>query len=157
VDAAEKITDTANRLASACLQLDILKQQMAGVIRDLSSLENLKADKQAVQHTTSEMQAVSKQLYTQISLKENHIVTIENFIEKYLPMRVLTQTGQVLASVLEDGYADKINTVVNSLLDQLREHILKDSGIPDLMEVMSKMNKRVKQISHKSKNVYETQ
>ncbi len=43
-----------------------------------------------MQHSISELQAVDKQLYTQISLKENHIVTIENFIEKYLPMRVLT-------------------------------------------------------------------
>lgn len=71
-------------------------------------------------------------------------------------MRVLTQTGQVLASVLDDSYADKINSVVNSLLDQLREHILKDSGIPDLMEVMSAMNKRVRRINRKGKNAYET-
>jgi hypothetical protein len=46
-------------------------------------------------------------MHTQVSMKENHIVTIENFIEKYLPVRVLSQISEVFNSVLsQDGNED---------------------------------------------------
>ena len=42
----------------------------------------------------------SEKLYTEISLKENHIVTIENFIEKYLPVRILSQISEIFKTVI---------------------------------------------------------
>ena len=41
-------------------------------------------------------------LYTEISLKENHIVTIENFVEKYLPIRVMAQINETLSFIWKE-------------------------------------------------------
>jgi len=42
-------------------------------------------------------------------LKENHIVTIENFIEKYLPVRILSQISEVLKSIFRKDDIDILN------------------------------------------------
>lgn len=89
-DMSQLLKETVGKLQTACRNIEVLQKDMDGVIRDVTSQENLKADKQTMQHSLSELKAVDKQLHTQICLKENQIVTIENFIEKYLPMRVLT-------------------------------------------------------------------
>jgi hypothetical protein len=58
--------------------------------RDLGNLENSKMDRQQCTNQLNDLKKQAEKLYTEISLKENHIVTIENFIEKYLPVRILS-------------------------------------------------------------------
>ena len=67
--------------------------------RDLGNLENSKMDRQQGNHQMADLKKQTERLYTEISLKENHIVTIENFIEKYLPVRILSQLSEIFKSV----------------------------------------------------------
>ena len=45
-------------------------------------------------------------LYTQISMKENNITTIENFVEKFLPIRVLNQISEVIGALFPNAGPD---------------------------------------------------
>ena len=57
--------------------------------RNIGNLENSKIDRQSSINQFKELETYCNKLYTEISLKENQIVTIENYIEKYLPVKVL--------------------------------------------------------------------
>lgn len=56
-------------------------------------------NKKSCKSSLQELTENQKKLYTQIALKENHIVTIENFIEKFLPIRVLNQISEVMSAL----------------------------------------------------------
>jgi hypothetical protein len=47
-------------------------------------------DRAIIKEEFAEVNHNLAKLYTMISMKENHMITIENFIEKFLPVRVLT-------------------------------------------------------------------
>ena len=58
--------------------------------RDICNLENIKMDRAIIKEEFAEVNHNQAKLFTMISMKENHMITIENFIEKLLPVRVLT-------------------------------------------------------------------
>ena len=58
--------------------------------RDICNLENIKMDRAIIKEEFGEVNHNQAKLFTMISMKENHMITIENFIEKFLPVRVLT-------------------------------------------------------------------
>lgn len=68
--------------------------------RDLGTLENSKMDRQQCSNQITDIRKQAEKLYTEISLKENHIITIENFIEKYLPVRILSQVSEIFKTVM---------------------------------------------------------
>lgn len=105
--------------------------------RDISSLENIKMDRANATNQFTEVNVKLKLLYTQISLKENSICTIENFIEKYLPVRVLTQVSEILNKMFVKGDCPEIKRLNKYERFQYRlynENILNDNGLPDIMQ-----------------------
>jgi len=66
-------------------KFDCLSLEVKSVSRDLTNMENYKQDRQEARQNYNELKTNFIKLYTEMSIKENHIVTIENFIEKYLP------------------------------------------------------------------------
>ena len=71
----------------------------------------------------------------EISISENHLITIESFVDKYLPIRVQTHISEVLNSVFEKGTEmhTKLQTIDKQKLDELYDEILSDDGVPNLM------------------------
>ena len=50
----------------------------------------------------------STQFFSMLSMKENHLITIENFIEKYLPIKVLTQITEAISSMYSDKTCEEM-------------------------------------------------
>ena len=90
-------------------KIDIIFRDVTAMYRDLGNLENSKMDKQQTTNQFTDLKKNYDKLYTEISLKENHIVTIENFIEKYLPVRILSQISEVLKSIYRKDDIDILN------------------------------------------------
>lgn len=116
--------------------------------RELGLMENTKVDRAAVSTQMAEVNQRLKQMHTQISMKENHIVTIENFIEKYLPIRVLTQLSEVFNSVLSEDGSDcaelrRLAKYEKLKYSQYNHVILNDSGIPDIMKVIAETKNKM--------------
>ena len=80
-------------------------------------------------------------MYTEISIKENHIVTIENFVEKYLPMKVLGQVTEIMNEMLEEGSSAlaKLGHYQKKEQKNFVQGLLIDEGIPDLMAEIERM------------------
>ena len=121
-------------------KIDILHTEVQSMYRDLSSLENLKVDKSHNKNLFAEVNLRQSQLYTQISMKENSIITIENFLEKYLPIRVLTQISEVILKIFPVVNSAEVNRLLKYEKTKYKQYnhcILHDSGIPDLMKTIN--------------------
>lgn len=84
------LNDQDSKLRLSADKTGILLRDVTAMYRDLGNLENSKMDRQQCTNMVHDLKKTTDMLYTEISLKENHIVTIENFIEKYLPVRILS-------------------------------------------------------------------
>ena len=114
--------------------------------RELGLMENTKVDRATVSTQLAEMSQRVKDMHTQVSMKENHIVTIENFIEKYLPVRVLSQISEVFNSVLSQDGSDDLRRLANYeklKYSQYNQVILNDNGIPDIMRVIAETRNKM--------------
>jgi hypothetical protein len=99
-------------------------------------LENQKADRSLVEISLEEISLWQKKIIAQIHQKENSIYTIENFIEKYLPVRVLSQISDIMLKIYSDESSQECKRLLNYEKRMYRQYntlILNDSGKPDLL------------------------
>ena len=123
-----KFIDIGERLKSHQADLTVLA-------RNVGNLEASKLDvkKGEIKHK-SLVEEISK-MKEEIALSENHLVTIESFVDKYLPIRVQSQISELLGEIMEKGgeMHTKLLTFEKAKFDDLYEEILADDGIPNLM------------------------
>ena len=100
LDHTNQLTDLSSKQRLHTEKIDILLRDLTSMYRDLGNMENSKMDRIHCTNLLNDLRKHSEKLYTEISLKENHIVTIENFIEKYLPVRILSQISEIFKAVI---------------------------------------------------------
>ena len=108
----------------------------------MGNLENSKLDRQTATNQYKDLMNSYNHLYTQISLKENQIVTIENFVEKYLPMKILNQMQQIINHVWDkEGCEERVKMEQYETLQKKEfiQVILCDEGIPDLAKALKEL------------------
>ena len=108
----------------------------------MGNLENSKLDRQTATNQYKDLMNSYNHLYTQISLKENQIVTIENFVEKYLPMKILNQMQQIINHVWDkEGCEERVKMQQYETLQKKEfiQVILCDEGIPDLAKALKEL------------------
>jgi hypothetical protein len=109
-------------------------------------MENLKMDRSSAANLFAELKLSFSQLYTMISLKENHICTIENFIEKYLPIRILSQISEVITKKYSDETREeqrRLSKYERAKYKHYNQILLNDSGIPNIMKLISEVKTRM--------------
>ena len=99
VEHTNQLTELGSKQRLHTEKIDILLRDLTAMYRDLGNMENSKMDRIQGTNMLNDLRKHSEKLYTEISLKENHIVTIENFIEKYLPVRILSQISEIFKAV----------------------------------------------------------
>ena len=108
----------------------------------MGNLENSKLDRQTATNQYKDLMNSYNHLYTQISLKENQIITIENFVEKYLPMKILNQMQQIINHVWDkEGCEERVKMEQYETLQKKEfiQVILCDEGIPDLAKALKEL------------------
>ena len=66
--------------------------------------------------------------------KENQICTIENFIDKYQPIRIQSQVSELINQVFDESpYSKLIATAEKRMFDNLHQTLLIDNGVADLL------------------------
>ena len=84
-----------------------------------------------------------------ISMKENDISTIENFIEKYLPIRVLAQLSDILTAVYRNSESSEMKRLIKyerKKINHFNEIILNDNGVPNIMKIISEVKFRINNV-----------
>jgi hypothetical protein len=63
----------------------------------------------------------------------NHLATIENYIEKYLPISIQYQIGETMFSILPENLHNRVSNFQKTKFEYLNEVVLNDTGIPDIL------------------------
>jgi len=64
----------------------------------------------------------------------NHFAMVENFVEKYVPIRIQSTISEVLTFILPLQDKEKLNDFEKKKFAELHQIILEDDGIPRLAE-----------------------
>ena len=60
---------------------------------------------------------------------------VENFVEKYVPIRIQSQVGKTLHAVLKPfvpHYIEKLEEYEEEIFGEMHQVVLDDDGMPDL-------------------------
>ena len=89
-DHASLLSEHSTILTVTAQKTEVIQKEVQAMYRELSLMENSKVDRQLMHSSIADINQKLKEITTAVALKENHLVTIENFIEKYLPIKMLT-------------------------------------------------------------------
>lgn len=82
---------------------------------------------------------------TQVELDEktNQFNTVENFVEKYIPIRIQSQISETLGQVLPRSQLNKLENYEMEKFNELNMKILEDDGSANLAAIMKEVLKEV--------------
>ena len=103
--------------------------------RNVGNLEATKLDVKKADSKHKTLVAEVEDMKKEIALSENHLITIESFVDKYLPIRVQSQLSELLGKIIEKDSEMHIRLLNFEKIkfDELYDEILADDGIPNLM------------------------
>lgn len=79
----------------------------------------------------------------------NEFLRIENFIEKYMPLKIQNQISDTLKNSLQAKEKWKLKVFEDSKFMELRECLIEDRGLPCLAEEVHGIIQKAKEISNK--------
>lgn len=94
-------------------------------------------------------------LHTVMDYYSNEFMRLENFLEKYLPLKVLNLLSKALNYTIEHKYKWKLKDWEDQTFVEMRERLLEDSGLPDMEKECKSIISTAKQQSVKFKD-YDT-
>ena len=69
----------------------------------------------------------------------NHTLTIENFIEKYLPIKIQNQISNTVKVITDKKFKKHLEEFEATKFEELHSAIIEDDGDPALMEEMKNL------------------
>ena len=101
----------------------------------MGNLEATKLDNKKFEDRHKSTELCVEEMKKEIAISENHLNMIENFVDKYLPIRVQSHISEILGNILEKGtdLHNKLESVEKKKFEELYDEILADDGIPNLM------------------------
>ena len=126
--------------------LDQYKNEYEQIQIELNNLSSVKASVKDFDKMQSEFTVELQKLQKLIDLKENQIQTIENYIDKYQPIRVQSQISELLNEIFSGKEKELLTEVEGKKFEDLHTLLLMDNGVANLMEQMNNINKDLEQI-----------
>lgn len=93
-----------------------------------------KQEKSNFQEQKAEIQASFNLVNENLDKKENEIKIMQNFVDKYVPIRIQQQIGQTLKYVGTHGMQQKLENHEMERFKTLNEDLLDDEDDPSLIE-----------------------
>lgn len=72
---------------------------------------------------------------------KNQFQMIENFVDKYQPVRMQSLIGETLMNVLDVTGLEKLKAYERQIIGRMHDVILEDNGVPDLKAVKDQLVK----------------
>ena len=114
------------------MKLTTLNKSMEQLFSDLMKFDNNKADKKLF---TTEMDKLKHELNTvknDLEENRNRTATTENYLEKYLPLRIQNIISENFHNTFESVIRRKFVKFEKLKYEKLNDVILKDDGKPNL-------------------------
>jgi len=71
---------------------------------------------------------------------ENKVLTLENYVEKYMPLQNLRQVQRVIRKCFDEHNQEKLSKYINRFAIEMQDGILKDLGKGSIFENIIKHN-----------------
>lgn len=120
--------------------LDQTKTEQELLIFDIKNLQYSKVDQSDFEALRDTTDTRFTRLTSLLDLKDNQIQTIENFVEKYVPIRVQSQISEILGEVLTGKQRELLSEIEKRKFDELHQVLLIDNGFSNLLLQMKNIN-----------------
>ena len=111
--------------------------------RQVTLIQELKQDRSVVEEVISQIWASIHKTQLELDEKTNQFNTVENFVEKYIPIRIQSQISETLNSVLPRPQLNKLDNYEMEKFNELNMKILEDDGSANLAAIMREIMKEV--------------
>ena len=131
-DSPEQSNRNSNKIKELEMKLTTLNKSMEQLFGDLMKFDNTKADKKSF---TTEMDKLKHELNTvknDLEENRNRTATTENYLEKYLPLRIQNIISENFHNTFESVIRRKFVKFEKLKYEKLNDVILKDDGKPNL-------------------------
>ena len=105
--------------------------------QNLKSINQLKQEKLTCKIFELEKERIDKlidNLALQAENHGNHFAMVENFVEKYIPVRIQSQISETLQQVLPYKEAQTLAAFEKLRFNEMHAIILEDDGMPHIFE-----------------------
>lgn len=113
-------------------KFSLLFSQFEKIMVDCESLRNNKVEKDAYVEDVKSICSSIRDAELKIDENYNHLLTVENYVEKYSPMRTQTQISEVLRACLGKANVRRLICFEKEKYEELHNVILKDEGNADV-------------------------
>ena len=103
----------------------------------------LKQDKSIMEEMRDKVWDEITSMQKDLDEKTNQFNTVENFVEKYIPIRIQSQISETLGCILTRAQLNKLENFEMEKFQMLNSVILEDDGSADLKEIMREILKEV--------------
>ena len=101
----------------------------------------LKQDKNVMEELKDRIWLEMGKINQELDEKTNQFNTVENFVEKYIPLRIQSQISETLGAVLQSSLLNKLENYEMEKFAQLNQIILQDDGNGNLKRMMTQLKK----------------
>eukprot|EP00347_Sterkiella_histriomuscorum_P014931 403358959 len=129
-----------NRLDSFKTLLDQYKSEYEQLQLDIQNFNTQKLEIVDFEAKHQDILDNFKRIQKLLDIKDNQVQTIENFIEKYVPIRVQSQISEILNEVMSGKQLELLEEVEKKKFDELHQVLLLDSGVANLLQQIKSMN-----------------
>ena len=102
-------------------------------------LNQEKADKSAVEENSSNINQIILEHSRTLEDNKNHSLTIENFMEKYLPIKIQSQISDTVKAVTDKKSRKNLDLYEQHKYEELHSAILEDNGDPTIMTGLKRL------------------
>lgn len=130
-------------------QITSLKLNQGQIMKELEVLKQDKADKYLVQENTNNINEIILNHSKTLEEHHNQSLTIENFMEKYMPIKVQTQISDTLKAIVDKKLRKNLENFETQKFEELHTLILSDNGDPSIISQLHSQNSEPKSPSSK--------
>ena len=115
---------------------EILANIVASIEKEVTIVKETKQDRREIEEYRRKIDGLVAKMQSDLDLKTNQFNTVENFVEKYVPIRIQSQISETLEAVLQRSYLNRLENFEMEKYKQLNLAILEDDGTSNLTEIM---------------------
>ena len=135
VELTTKAAEQQSAIGNHGEQLRALAEQMHSVAIEVGALDERKVEKKDMQTEMASVEFRVKDVGLTVTENRNHLFSVENFIEKYLPVRMLAQMSEILREIYPNKDSQEYRRLLSyeeNKYNQYNKAIIRDEGQPDL-------------------------
>ena len=121
----------------------------------LTLIANEKYDMKDAVNFRNALEVAMKRFEFKTEEIKNEVLSLENYVEKYVPLRIQQQIGQAVVKFIGKNKQIRFMEMSNSLCTKIRNEIVKDNGSPRIHErclgIITEMRLEEEQIFNKHK------